>query len=372
MNFKKLNVQKQLLVSLLTLITPIALATQANAAYTFNFLDAPGSVVTNANEINDVGQVVGHSIDEVSYVQSAILWNGKTATVLESLGGDSSATGINNAGLIVGWSNNLTPTYWNSNTTTASPISMTLSGIPVVNNSGKVVLNQFVSGVYAPVILNGSSTVNLGTLGGSYATATAINDSGWVVGSSLSSGNLYTRPTLWNSTTVVDLGGGGTGSAYDINSVGKIVGTIEPYSLSHPVDRRATLWDGGSVTTLGSLFDGKGSEANAINDSGLIVGTSYPGVNQRSYATLWDGTNIIDLESLLDEKTKNEGWLLLEAIDINNNGWIVGSAYNTLQGISRGYLLSIDSVAAIPEPQTYAMFLMGLGLLGFVGRRKQA
>lgn len=30
------------------------------------------------------------------------------------------------------------------------------------------------------------------------------------------------------------------------------------------------------------------------------------------------------------------------------------------------------SVAAIPEPETYAMFLAGLGLMGFVARRKQA
>ncbi len=30
------------------------------------------------------------------------------------------------------------------------------------------------------------------------------------------------------------------------------------------------------------------------------------------------------------------------------------------------------SVAAVPEPETYAMFLAGLGLLGFASRRKKA
>jgi hypothetical protein len=33
--------------------------------------------------------------------------------------------------------------------------------------------------------------------------------------------------------------------------------------------------------------------------------------------------------------------------------------------------VSGDAVAAIPEPETYAMFLAGLGLLGFASRRKQ-
>ena len=39
-----------------------------------------------------------------------------------------------------------------------------------------------------------------------------------------------------------------------------------------------------------------------------------------------------------------------------------------------GYVLSrykVSSVTAVPEPETYAMFLAGLGLLGFVSRKKK-
>lgn len=39
-----------------------------------------------------------------------------------------------------------------------------------------------------------------------------------------------------------------------------------------------------------------------------------------------------------------------------------------------GYVLSryaVSSVAAVPEPETYAMFIAGLGLLGFVSRKKK-
>jgi hypothetical protein len=42
--------------------------------------------------------------------------------------------------------------------------------------------------------------------------------------------------------------------------------------------------------------------------------------------------------------------------NLNDGAWIAGTEVTT----------------AVPEPETYAMFLAGLGLLGFVARRKQA
>ena len=65
------------------------------------------------------------------------------------------------------------------------------------------------------------------------------------------------------------------------------------------------------------------------------------------------------------------GWVLKQANGINDNGWIVGNALNTLLGISsHAFLLSITSVAAVPEPETYAMLIAGLGLIGFKTRRR--
>ena len=50
----------------------------------------------------------------------------------------------------------------------------------------------------------------------------------------------------------------------------------------------------------------------------------------------------------------------------------VGAAYanRTGRGSSFG-VTSIEGVPAIPEPETYAMLLAGLGLMGFVARRRQ-
>lgn len=39
---------------------------------------------------------------------------------------------------------------------------------------------------------------------------------------------------------------------------------------------------------------------------------------------------------------------------------------------SKGAFIDTISVAAVPEPETYAMFLVGLGLLGFAARRRQS
>jgi hypothetical protein len=57
-----------------------------------------------------------------------------------------------------------------------------------------------------------------------------------------------------------------------------------------------------------------------------------------------------DLNSLVDLPG---GIILITAVDINNVGRVI-------------------AVGAIPEPETYAMFLAGLGLLGFMTGRKRS
>ena len=124
------------------------------------------------------------------------------------------------------------------------------------------------------------------------------------------------------------------------------------------------MWSNGVATDLGTLAGS--SKAYAINASGLIVGVSHDDTGSKR-ATLWDGTNIIDLNSFLDANTINAGWVLKKAYAISDNGWIVGTASNSLLGISSQAFV----LAAVPEINTNLMLLMGLSLFGFMARRQK-
>jgi PEP-CTERM motif len=50
-----------------------------------------------------------------------------------------------------------------------------------------------------------------------------------------------------------------------------------------------------------------------------------------------------------------------------------GSYYYAVTGFGKtgGYILSSSAVAAVPEPETYAMLAAGLGIVGFIASRRR-
>lgn len=50
---------------------------------------------------------------------------------------------------------------------------------------------------------------------------------------------------------------------------------------------------------------------------------------------------------------------------------VAGNVTSTTPGDGKATYYTL-SIMAVPEPETYAMFLAGLGLVGFIGRRKRA
>ena len=167
---------------------------------------------------------------------------------------------------------------------------------------------------------------DLGTLGGSFSDAAAINASGQVVGSSTV--GTATHPFLYSGGHMTDLGtfGGTSGAASGINHAGQVVGTASSTgdTISH-----AFLYAGGKMTDLGTL-GGSYSVATGINNAGQIVGEAYttgsyagtcgpPGC-PITHAFLYAAGSMTDIDTLGSNVSVANG--------INDAGQIVGFSSN--------------------------------------------
>ncbi len=133
-----------------------------------------------------------------------------------------------------------------------------------------------------PSLAAGVTITELGTLGGTFSDAVAINDRGQVVGvSHTASGDLHAF--FWDRGTMTDLGtlGGTFGRAVAVNARGQVAGS----SLTADGPFHAFFWEAGTMTDLGTL-GGASSFANAINERGQVVGSSTTAGGE-DHATLW-------------------------------------------------------------------------------------
>ena len=355
--------KKQIMLVTLTLLG-IGITSLVNAAYIFTDLGTLGGNNSTATAINNAGQVAGFSYTTLDD-SHATLWNGTTLTALDTMGGYySQATAINNAGQIVGHvnmsstSNDWYGTVWNGASLTGNRILGTNhDDAYAINDAGQVAG----SNAYHATIWNGTTATVLGN-----GTVLAINNNGQAAGAAMYSGG-FEHATVWDGVTATDLGtlGGSSSQAEGINDAGIIAG----YSwIIGNAATHATIWNGTTITDLGTL-GGNISQARAINNVGQVVGDAAT-LDHFQHATLWNGTTAIDLNNFMDAASICAGWVLATANDINDNGWIVGIALNKLTGVRHGYLLS-DTIAAVPEPSTYTMMLAGLCLLSFSARRRK-
>jgi probable HAF family extracellular repeat protein len=137
------------------------------------------------------------------------------------------------------------------------------------------------------------------------------------------------------------------------------VGSVGPAGGEH-----AFLYDTSGLHDLGVLPGFDRSIGRALNDLGEVVGHVGP-INGTERAFLYNNGAMTDLNTLLDP-VSGAGWVLQDALGINDSGQIVG--YGERNGQMRAFLLT-----SVPEPSSIvlcAIAFSGLGL-GLVRRRRR-
>lgn len=122
-----------------------------------------------------------------------------------------------------------------------------------------------------PVTQTGNGPIDLGTTGGDLSEAVAISRSGAYIAGWSYNANEDPRGFLWDGTTMIELGslGGQESEGNGVNSSGLVVGS----AVSSDENRYAVQFDGPTAVSLGTI-GGSRSRASGVNDDGLIVGHS--------------------------------------------------------------------------------------------------
>lgn len=284
-----------------------------------------------------VGSASVDSADELR----AIVFERGVVTQLGTLGGPTSTGRAGNAsGAIVGGASTGSSVhaflYRGGVMKDLGTLGGAFSEAFAINNRGQIVgQSTLVTGGDVPshaVLWDGCSTIDLGTLGGAESFARDINNRGVIVGTSASADDpFHAHAVVWRHRVIEELDDGlaSNSQAIAINDAGTIVGFVDYES---ELGSHAVMWRHGTMLDLGNL--GGSSFALGVNDRGEVVGASWDESGTRPHAFLYSHGEMLDLE----RHVHAPGWVLFSAIDICNDGRIVGNG--TLDGNTRGFVLT--------------------------------
>ena len=343
------------------------------SAYSWEATRLPGSGLfsTEVADMNNARQIVGSTWLPDGARHAFLYENGSMRDLgVIASGRDSGALGINNAGQIVGWSQTgelddtgrqISRAYLYDHGVATRLEGMTQASD--INDVGIVVGRNYSS---AAVYNLNTQQVQWRGPRAALSSATHVNNAGQVIGSYDDflgdDGHGFLHDLGSNTTTRLQPPGYSLGYAGGINEAGAIVGAVS----NGPFSSTAFYYYNGEYTLYNSPF-GLRSSASDINNLGQIAGSLE--ISRDSEFSIWhaffyDKGMLVDLNDVLDLPGDE---YLRDVIALNDNGDLVvsSSLWNT-------YLLTATTTAApVPEPETWAMLLGGLGVTGWAKRRRQ-
>ena len=218
-------------------------------------------------------------------------------SALPTVGGNNGqASGINNRGQVVGYSET-------ANTDPTCPPAPT--ALPVLWEKGQA----------QPLPLVGTD---------SDGVADGINDLGQAVGYS---GSCFAakHAVMWQNGTVFplpDLGIARSNRAFAINNLGQAVGRVR--SLDGTAFEAALWQPDGTLTILGVLPGDQAAFATGINNLGQVVGNNVDSGNNWSHGFIWQNNVMTDLNTLIPA---DSNLFIINASNINERGQISGMAF---------------------------------------------
>jgi len=270
----------------------------------------------------------------------------------------SLANGITDAGVIAGESSNgrgvLHAFVFKDGTMTdLTPTDEWFSRARAINTREQIVGEQWpADGSERPhaFLYDAGEIVDLGTLGPDQRSqANALNMRDQVVGFSFAppadaatTGPPY-HAVLWENRSIVDLGtfGGSAASAWAINDAGQIAGTYTR-TIDGVEATRAFVYDLRTAlfTELPAPASVTHAFATGINSAGDVVGQIILGPSN-DHAVVWHGGVMFDLNEVIPA---GSGDVLGSALAINDAGQIAATG-RTAEGV-RGFILTPSSGAA--------------------------
>jgi probable HAF family extracellular repeat protein len=186
------------------------------------------------------------------------------------------------------------------------------------------------------------AVLDLGTLGGTFATALGVNNEGWVTGFANLAGDENRHAFLWVRGAKTDLGtlGGPNSAGSLVNDRGQVVGTAEtsiPDLTGEDLCGNGTklicppfLWQNRVMTPLPTL-GGKNGSANSINKRGHVAGTAenaFPDTTCPVGVIFAQTKSVIWAREGIKELPIIDGDLDGIAASINDHGQVVGGSGN--------------------------------------------